>query len=54
MPNILEAIAGFSEAGYDHDWQRHEQLRNIRDLAKALVNEASRFNDVPILSLRLL
>jgi hypothetical protein len=52
MPNILEAIAGFSAGGYDYDWQRHEQLRNIRDLAhgKALVNEARRFNDVPILS----
>lgn len=34
MTNILEAIAGLAEGRYDHDWQRNEQLRNIRDLAR--------------------
>ena len=34
MPNILEAIAGLCDARFDHDWQRHEQLRNIRTLAR--------------------
>lgn len=32
--NVLEAIAGLCEARYDHDWQREDQLRNIRDLAR--------------------
>jgi hypothetical protein len=41
MPNILEAIAGLAEGRYDHDWQRNEQLRNIRNLARRNVNMLS-------------
>jgi hypothetical protein len=33
-PNILDAIAGLCESRYEHDWQRQEQLRNIRELAR--------------------
>lgn len=43
MPNILEAIAGLCEGRYDHDWQRHEQLRNVRDLAR---RNAKMLNDI--------
>ena len=38
MPNILEEIARLAEGRYDHDWQRNEQLRNIRNLARLNVN----------------